>query len=252
MRANSPLNPTDKNRSRGGTEVDYALGRMPFLSPWRALRRALSSLALGALGLTSCADAGGRFRDYEARRAAADAGSPGNDAESSEGEPCAAPTPHSVQGPALLAIETSLLLGKPILFLGTIDTPELGDATAVEFVYRALDARDRKTRVGEELTVGPYALPRGELVAPVAESTLDGDANPVLYHVPITSKMTLVGKICGVRSFYCGTVSGETTGLVVGPFTGNFGITLLDGPDAVPERPRFGCGSADLAGPLPE
>jgi hypothetical protein len=62
--------------------------------------------------------------------------------------------------------------------------------------------------------------------------------------------MTLHGQICGVRAFYCGTLEGDTTGLLSGPFTGQFGITLLSSPGAIPARPRFGCGAMDLAAPL--
>ena len=191
-----------------------------------------------------CADARGRFQDFQ-NRLAADAG-----ATPDSGTACSPPAPNSVEGPALLAIDTSLTAGHPILFLGTIDTPPLAGTTAVHFSYRALDSLDRRTRVGDSLEVGPFALVDGVLVAPVPESTLDGDANPILHGVPITSTMTLTGQICGVAPFYCGTLSGSTSGLLSGPFSGTFGITLLDGPDAVPAEPRFGCGPNDLAPPL--
>jgi len=167
-----------------------------------------------------------------------------------DGGACTPPAPGTVSGPALLAVDTSLSAGHPILFLGTIDTPEFDHTTAVHFVYRALDSRDRRTRVGEELSVGPFPLHDGALDAPVPESELDGDANPVLHGAPITSEMTLMGYICGVRRFYCGTLVGRATGLISGPFSGKFGITLLSGPDAVPESPRFGCGRDDFAPPL--
>ena len=121
----------------------------------------------------------------------------------------------------------------------------------MHFVYRALDSLDRRTLVGEELQVGPYALHDGKLIAPVAESTLDGDADPIVHGAPITSEMTLTGEICGVRRFYCGTLAGNTKGLVSGPFTGHFAITLLDAPDAVPDKPRFGCSATDIAEALP-
>jgi hypothetical protein len=129
--------------------------------------------------------------------------------------------------------------------VGNIDTPAFEQTTAVHFVYRALDSLDRQTRVGEELSVGPFPLYDGALVAEVPESELDGNANPVLHGAPITSKMTLSGYICGVRSFYCGTVDGTSTGLVSGTFRGTFGLTI-------PERPRFGCAAEDLAPPLPD
>ena len=209
----------------------------PWLSP--------AALLLCALVQVACADARGRFEDFQSRLRS-DAGVNA----SSDAGPCTPPDPGAVSGPALLAIDTSLSAGHPILFLGTIDTPVLDGTTAVHFVYRALDSLDRHTRVGEELQVGPYALHDGMLVAPVAESTLDGEADPIVHGAPITSEMTLRGEICGVRRFYCGTLAGKTSGLVSGPFTGHFAITLLDAPDAVPDKPRFGCGPNDFAAAL--
>lgn len=200
-------------------------------------------LQLCGLCLMGCADARGRFEDFQ-NRLAEDAGV---SETMDDGGPCAPPPPGSVSGPALLAIDTSLTSGHPILFLGTIDTPPLEGTTAVDFIYRALDSLDRKTRVGETLEVGPFPLHEGLLAAPVPESTLDGDANPLLHGAPITSEMTLTGRVCGVARFYCGTLSGSTSGLLSGSFTGRYGITLLDGPDTVPAQPRFGCDPNDLA-----
>lgn len=174
----------------------------------------------------------------------------GVDADADAGS-CAPPDPNTVSGPALLALVTNLIPGKPILFLGTIDTPPLDGTTAVHYVYQALDSLDRSTLVGPALEVGPYALHGGLLTAPIAESTLDGNANPLLHGSSVTSEMTLSGHICGVRPFYCGTLVGDTSGLLSASFTGHFGITLLSGPDAVPDRPRFGCGPDDLGDPLP-
>jgi hypothetical protein len=201
-------------------------------------------LACLAIVTSGCADARGRFNDFENRLQTEDAG-PSN--ESSDGGPCAPPLPGTVSGPALLAIDTSLAEGKPILFLGTIDTPAFDGTTAVHFAYQALDSLDRSTRVGDKLQVGPFALHDGSLTALIPKSTLNGDADPVLHGVPITSEMTLTGQICGVRAFYCGTAVGMTSNGVSANFTGRFGITLLDGPDAVPARPRYGCGDNDLA-----
>jgi hypothetical protein len=207
----------------------------------------LPGIALSALSLVGCADARGRFEDFQ-NRLAGEAGVAGK--ESDDGGTCEPPRPNSVNGPALLAINTSLTAGHPILFLGTIDTPPLEGTSAVHFAYRALDSLDRQTRVGDALEVGPFALHDGLLTAPVPESTLDGNANPLLHGAPITSEMTLTGHVCGVARFYCGTLTGSTSGLLSGTFTGTYGITLLDGPDAVPDQPRFGCAADDLAPPL--
>lgn len=219
--------------------------------PWLGLL----ACALCATELVACADARGRFEDFHSRATPNDAAATPNDSgvldETYDGGPCTPPAPGRVKGPALLAVDTSLAAGQPTLFLGSIDTPELEHTTAVFFAYRALDSLDRSTRVGPELSVGPFPLHDGELVATVPESELAGEANPVLHGAPITSEMTLTGHICGVRSFYCGTAQGQTKGLVSGPFSGHFGITLLSGPDAVPESPRFGCGTEDFAPRLP-
>ncbi|HYQ30444.1 MAG TPA: hypothetical protein VER04_24610 [Polyangiaceae bacterium] len=227
---------------------------MPLLSDAHGFRPALLAIAwcLCALG---CADARGRFEDFQNRVSDGEAGGAASDGGTSnpggDGGPCTPPAPGTVRGPALLAVDTSLAAGHPILFLGNIDTPELDRTTAVHFVYRALDSLDRSTRVGAQLEVGPFPLHDGQLLAQVPQSELDGDANPVLHGAPITSEMTLTGQICGLQRFYCGTVEGRSTGLISGPFNGRFGITLLSGPDAIPERPRFGCGPDDLAQPLP-
>jgi hypothetical protein len=218
----------------------------------RSRLQALAALLL-ALAVLGCADAPGRFEDFQTRlHDLPDSGlAAGDGSAEGDGGPCSPPAPNTVGGPALLAIDTSLIPGKPILFLGTIDTPASGDTTAVHFVYHALDAMDRRTLVGPELDVGPYPLEGGFLTAKIPELALDGRANPQLYGTSVTSEMTLQGQICGVRAFYCGTLEGDTTGLLSGPFTGQFGITILSGPDAVPDRPRFGCGATDLAEPLP-
>jgi len=227
---------------------------MTLLSNAQRSRLVLPTALLCAVGLASCVDPRGRFEDFQNRLndggGGAEAPDSGGLDQTYDGGPCTPPAPGTVSGPALLAVETSLSAGHPILFLGTIDTPEFDHTTAVHFVYRALDSLDRSTRVGDELTVGPFPLHDGALEAPVPESELAGEANPVLHGAPITSEMTLSGHICGVRSFYCGTLVGRATGLISGPFTGKFGITLLSGPDAVPAQPRFGCAPEDISPPL--
>ena len=150
--------------------------------------------------------------------------------------------------PALLALETSTRPGAAILFFGELDTPELSGATGVKFEYRALDALDRRTEVGDQLVVGPYPIgPDGNFDAPTAESTLPGAANAILPGLPITSQLTLHGRICKVADFYCGTVTGTVSAPIAGPTSGQFGLTLLPGIEAIPAQPRFGCADDALA-----
>lgn len=221
----------------------------------RALATSLAALLTAAF-LPACADARGRFEEFEKRAAqispdsgadAANAGAGGARDESYDGGPCVPPAPNSVSGPALLALDTSLGAGKPILFLGTIETPAKGGTTEVVFRYHPLDSADRKTRLGDELVVETDPLNGGVLFAHIDPTALDGNANPVLRGVSLTTEMNLHGHICGIHPFYCGTLDGKATGLLSADFTGHFGITLLPSADAVPDRPRYGCSPEDFA-----
>jgi len=216
-------------------------------SRWRLL------MACGAVAASSagCSDARGRFQQFEARSGtlAGDAGAPADGTAGAGGEaPCRPPPPGVVGGPALLALETATKPGTAILFFGQVETPALDGATAVRYDYRALDAGDRRTQVGDALVVGPYAIGTdGSFDAPTAVSTLPGSANAILPGLPITSELTLHGRICGVADFYCGTVTGTVTAPIAGPTSGHFGLALLQSIDDVPTRPRFGCDDDALA-----
>ena len=203
-------------------------------------------LALASIG---CADASGRFQAFEDRRVslAGDAGgAPDGSGGSDAG--CRPPAPGLVRGPALLALETSTLPGTAILFWGKVETPELDGATAVKYSYKALDAGDRRTEVGQALVVGPYAIgDDGHFDAPTDNSTLPGSANAISPGIDITSQITLHGTICGISDFYCGTTTGTVTAPIEGATTGHFGLTLVPSLDDIPARPRFGCGEDDLA-----
>ncbi len=212
-----------------------------------ALARLLApTVALASMG---CADASGRFQEFEDRRTTL-AGNAGGAADGTGGaaDGCQPPAPGVVRGPALLALETSTLPGTAILFFGQVETPELDGATAVKYSYKALDATDRHTEVGEPLVVGPYAIgDDGHFDAPTAESTLPGRANAISLGIDITSQITLHGTICGVSDFYCGTTSGTVSAPFAGATTGHFGLMLVPSIDDLPARPRFGCADDDLA-----
>jgi hypothetical protein len=232
----------------------------PLASP--ALERYLRAVRYGeliALWLLlsgpGCADPSGRFQAFGDRRAALDneGGAPATGAAGAAGaEQCMPPAPGVVYGPALLAIETSISPGLPILFMGEVETPELDGKTAVKYSYMALAASDRQTQVGDPLLVGPYPIEEdGSFTAPTAKSTLPGSANTITPGVEITSELTLHGTICGVSRFYCGTVTGTSYFPLMGPTTGQFGLTLLESEGELPERPRFGC-DEDALGPALE
>jgi hypothetical protein len=213
--------------------------------------RLASALALFWLAASAgaCADASGRFQAFEDRRVAlgGDAGATSEGLGGADAG-CHPPAPGVVHGPALLSLETSTGPGAPILFFGELETPELDGKTAVKFSYRALAVEDRYTQVGDPLVVGPYAIePDGSFDAPTEESTLPGSANTILPGLPITSQLTLHGSICGVSSFYCGTVTGTVTAPIQGEATGQFGITLVPSLEELPARPRYGCDEDALA-----
>lgn len=209
--------------------------------------RITAVLFTGALG-AACADASDRYRDFSRR--AAETGFDGG-ASAPDGS-CAPPPPGSIEGLALLAVENSFGPGLPVLFFGELRTPELSGKTHVVFDYHPLDASDRRTRLGELLHVGPFAIETdGAFVAAMPKQTLPGAANPLLPGVPITSELELRASICGVAEFYCGTVGGRTESPIRGEVAGQFGLTLLPpGETLPPARPRFGCSSEAVAAPL--
>jgi hypothetical protein len=216
----------------------------------RRARRS-AAVALAALVGLGCSDARGRFEEFERRRGDADFGGAGQasgDGGAAGAKECAPPAPGVVRGPALLALETATTPGKAILFFGEVDTPELEGRTSVVYRYKALDARDRRTELGEPLVVGPYPIgDDGKFDAPTAKAALPGGANALLPGVEIVSELTLHGTICGASEFYCGVVSGHVYEPFDGPATGQFGLLLVDSIDEVPARPRFGCAEDALA-----
>ncbi len=176
-----------------------------------------------------------------ARRAELDAGP-----REMGGGPCMPPAPGEISGTALMAIGTTISPNHPILFYGRIETPEQGGKTAVLFHYHPLHAGDRQTELGDELLLGPFPIESaGVFEADTGVMTLPGEANAILPGVPITSHLILHGTICGVRSFYCGSVSGTSTFPVEGPIEGDFGLELLS--DGIPAQPRYGCEEDQLA-----
>jgi hypothetical protein len=218
------------------------------LDPRPVPRVAVASFTLALLA--ACSSANERFEAFEHRRAAfpGQAGASSVAGAAGENAGCAPPPPGAVSGPALMALETSTMPGKAILFYGEVRTPELNGGTAVEYRYRALDQADRRTLVGDALTVGPYPIAEdGRFDAPTEKSTLPGRANALLPGVDITSELTLHGTICGVSDFYCGTVTGTVYSPIEGPTTGQFGLLLLNSIEDLPERPRYGCDDAARA-----
>jgi hypothetical protein len=192
----------------------------------------------------ACSDARGAYEAFGARADQAERDDAGPDAG-----PCTPPSPGEISGRALIAIGTSISPGRPILFLGDLETPEMDGETAVTFRYRPLDASDRETEVGDVLELGPFIVQSdGSFVAPTGEATLPGEANALLPGVPITSDLTLHGTICGVQTFYCGTVTGEASFPVMGPIEGDFGLELVG--DELPANPRYGCAEEAVAVPL--
>lgn len=205
---------------------------------------ALGSVLVGAL---ACSDASGRYREFTRR--AAEVGFDGG--VGGAGGECGPPPPFAIEGPALLAIETTWGPALPILFYGELQTPEADGKTQVVFDYHPLDASDRATPIGEPLHFGPYPIEAdGSFSASIPEDTLPGAANPILPGVPITSTLTLSASLCGVQRFYCGSVAGRSTAPVRGDVIGRFGLTLIDRGEPLPERPRYGCGEDDVAAPL--
>ncbi|HEV8247215.1 MAG TPA: hypothetical protein VGP93_15665, partial [Polyangiaceae bacterium] len=115
--------------------------------------RQQTALAVAALWAAGCESPRAAYEDFVQRSEQIEAGTLAGSAGA-----CTPPAPGSVSGPTLIAIGTTISPGRPILFFGQVDTPEQDGKTAVLFRYHPLDATDRRTEVGDELVLGPYAI----------------------------------------------------------------------------------------------
>lgn len=173
--------------------------------------------------------------------------------------PCALPDPEELNGTYFLAVSTPIGRDKPVVYLATAAAEMRGASLFVTLQAQALDAKDRKTLVGEVLPAAEVEVTAGRIVLDLGLTEVDGAANPILYGTAIEADTTLSARLCSVRSpeqptatldFFCGDVTGELIKpLPASLETGTFSAARVEGTDTYPEPPLIDC-AGTKASPL--
>lgn len=208
------------------------------------MRIALVVIASAACG--GCVDPGGQFDAFVSR-----ARPPQSDAGNARGDAsvCAV-SPGDVEGQYLFAISVTLAPTKPILALTDVTTPASGGGTGFAFDAQPLSAADRRTPVGQKVSLGPFRVDEdGAYRAEIPNLQVTGAANPVTGG-DIAADAVLSGTLCGDGNFFCGTVSGNVTKPLPLDLAGStFTFTRVDSPTDLPAQPAVDC-KGSLADPL--
>ncbi|HVW28046.1 MAG TPA: hypothetical protein VHC69_21935 [Polyangiaceae bacterium] len=205
-------------------------------------------LLFGVLSITGCVNPDADLQAFQRRltqHAAADAGDGAVD-----GGVCSI-RPDEITGPYLLAISASIAPGTPILALLDVSTPATQDGAALAFVAQPLAASDRRTKVGEPLSLGPFPIDGdGAFHADITGLSVSGDANPVTPGAPIEADLELTGNLCAKTRLYCGNVSGQIIRPLKLSLDGStFTLTPIPPGSSLPEQPTIDC-RGTLADPL--
>jgi hypothetical protein len=194
----------------------------------------------------SCVDPGADFDAFVGR-----AGPPRSDAGIAGGDAAVCTvSPGDVEGQYLFAISVTLAPTKPILALADVTTPASGGGTGFAFDAQPLSAADRRTSVGQKVSLGPFQVDQnGAYRAEIPNLQVTGAANPVTGG-DIAANAVLTGTLCGDGSFFCGTVSGMVTAPLPLDLKGStFTFTRVDSPTDLPAQPAIDC-AGTLADPL--
>jgi len=177
--------------------------------------RILAALPVFALLVQGCTNTEGNFNDFVAREKALQEGGAGGAGGAGGFTPCDPPKPGDIDAQYLFALSAKIgTLQPPVLFLADVKTVDFQGATGLKLTLHSLDASDRKTEVGTPLDIPEIAIGSDGVLASTAlpEFTITGEANSIqLGQDIVATGVTLVGQMCGVQDFYCGTVTGSVT-----------------------------------------
>ena len=193
-----------------------------------------------------CVDPGEDFDAFIGRT-----GSPRSDAGGASGDASVCTVkPGDVEAQYSFAISVTLARTKPILALADVTTPASGGGTGFAFDAQPLSAADRRTPVGQKVSLGPFQVDEtGAYRAEIPNLQVTGAANPVTSG-DIAADVVLSGNLCGDGRFFCGTVSGNVTKPLPLDLAGStFTFTRVDSPADLPARPALDC-EGNLADPL--
>lgn len=176
----------------------------------------------------------------------------GSSAGGADAGPCVPPAPGALAGSYLVTLSVSVQPKTPILFIGHLSTVADKGGTALSTTLQALDAKDRKTPVGNPIKVPLIPIASdGQFVPTSMHLQIDGRANAIQPGLNIDVTATMHGRMCGVADFYCGTVDGQVTKPAPLSLAGStYTFDHIADPAKLPDPPLLDC-AKDTAGPPP-
>ncbi len=179
------------------------------------------SLLLALAGAVGCINPQNDYDDFKHRYAAdmttSSAGGSTSSSSSSSGTGgggggSCVPMAGAADGDYFIALSANLSPPNPLLLSAKMTTADQGGQLAVTLTVQALDAKDRKTKVGNVITFPAAKVATdGTVVFKPGNLTVAGNANPLIYGTDIvTSGVTLTGNFCDPK-FVCGDLNGMIT-----------------------------------------
>ena len=129
----------------------------------------------------------------------------------------------------LLSISTKLIPKLPILTLVEFTISTQANPPTISIHAQPLDAKDRRTAVGDPIIGGPYPINSdGSFVADFGTITVPGKANPISGGDIVTTLIlsAQAGGLCKPANFICGPVSGMLTAPIAGDLSGGSNFTF--------------------------
>ncbi len=182
-------------------------------------------LFLAGVLLPSCADPEGAYEDFKDRHdiangqfdaSAGDAsdGAALDDGTVPEASGCVMPTAEDLQDKFLFALSANIAKTIPILCLGTLTVSQGAAGAEISFSLQPLDAKDKKTPVGNPIAGGPFPIQAdGSFVGDFGTIEVVGAANPISgSDLSTTAVLTgAPGGFCKPADFICGDIAGNLT-----------------------------------------
>jgi hypothetical protein len=225
-------------------------------------RLTLLFLPLAAAFGLGCSNPGGAYDDFKHRyqddlttsSMSASSSSSGGMGGSGGGGSCL-PMPGEVDGDYFVALSSNLSPPNPLLLSGKLKTAEMAGSLEMTLTVQAIDAKDRKTKVGNVITFPPAKVGAdGSFVLMPGDLTVDGHANPLIYGTDIkTTGVTMSGTLCKPATFVCGNLDGMITTPIADNLSSpqsTWTMVPYDGTTA-PNPIYIDCGKMKTAGPPP-
>lgn len=219
---------------------------------------ALISL-VGAAAFVGCADPEGELKEFASRckdqvnRGDFDGGTTCDPVIGACSTECTTVGAGVIDGKFFFTLSASIADDIPLVFSADVTTSDNAGTLEMTWVLQPLEKADRKTPVGDPITLGPMPVTDGGLKFIAEGVGVEGPANPISGSPIETEALTLLscppemaggaGGLCELSDFYCGTIP---TGTVTKPAVLDIGgstwtMVRVESDADYPEPPPINC-----------